>query len=649
MGLSSVTPRAFNSTGAQSVCRANRSTDGELIESEFLSKCQMQYINGTGPNIVRGSLKALPTTTLPTSGLNQDTFTVESDIDAISGMDLSISVRFDDVMNAVNIDSSFVPQSYATADLKPCLLPKDFLLSIINKVEVNIGGHLHQTILPQEIFMRNLTEQCTTNLDDWLNHGVDNQFKNNYDGPYSTLKLGSNSTTSGFHPDIIKLSNKRTSNQMLLIQGSEYTFTVSLPVTGRSIDMHSSFLQSGAVTNNIKLIVYYNQLFPTSNLQYMGDGTGTPVSVSAGSISVIRDPTTTKRWVRTYRSWLTVKDHVFTETESEFLKSNIVNRVVNTSQSVVREITAGETLDSDKEKTPFVGTSQLYVNKSSTAGDELNVDLDIPDWKIGGNTGTLVSKIDKNTVPVTVDLSSFDLNASHLLISAFASTHQSDGSISISPFDTALETNGTQDTNTGNQYNLSPYILERNSGGSSTSVGISDNIPVLHVADLFAFTGYSHADTSLLSRPDASNMRGILSGWLDSVEVKLGSETTGRIPSTALIKTGQDFGLTSAGGAPVYVVPLADKPFSTAGIPMSRIGQAQVVLHVDPRYAMYFGPFTQSGGNYKTPGEGETQITGLPAQATGQQIKPWAPVTKIAVVGVGTKVQTTVGGSTSFA
>ncbi len=667
MGLSSITPRTFNSTGAQSVCRANKPEPDEVIESEFLSKCQIEYINGTGLSTIHGSLKSLPKDTLPTSTLNQDTFFVESDIDAISGMDLSMSIRFDDnVMNTAKMaavgDSSTsglenTPDPYLLTELGTSLLPKDFLLSIINKIEVIVGGHLHQTILPQEIFMRNLTEQCTTTLDDWLNNGVDNQFKNNYEGPYSTCR-GFRSDT-GVHSDLNKLLSKKTHNQMLIVKGSEYTFTLSLPVTGRTIDMHNSFLQSGAIKNNTKIIVYYNQLFPSSGVQFITTHQSPEGTFGIGSTAVIRDPTSQKNWLKTYRSWLTVKDHVFTETETEFLKNNIVNRVVTTSQSVVREINKGETITFGDNATPFVGTSNLHFEPS----DEWswNVALDIPGWGRGANhvAPTLVTKVDASPIPVTIDLTSFDLNASHLLISAFASPHRSDGSISISPLDTSLQLAeaGDYDTTafTGNQYNITPDINQRwtatqPQGSSSTPpvyLGLFGNTPILHAADLFAFTGYSHADTTLLSRGDGSNMRGILSGWLDSVEVKLGSETSGRIPANTLIKTGPDFGLMSAGGAPVYVVPLANKPFSTSGVPMNRVGRAQVVLYVDHRYGLKYGPFTQVDGNFNNTYSGNAQVSGVAYDSN--KIIPWSPITKVAVVGVGTKVQTTVGGSTSFA
>ena len=637
MGLSSITPRTFNSTGAQSVCRANKPEPDEVIESDFLTKCTMKYIHGTGPTTVRGSLKALPNTTLPSNKLNQDVFYLESDIDAISGVDLSISIEPADVAKCpkfdVNGDGDY-ELSDTTDSGGHTVLPKDFLLSIINKVEVNIGGHLHQTILPEEIFMRNLTEQCTTNLDDWLNNGVDNQFKNNYQGPYSTMTLDNGDKVT--HVAYTALANRKTNNLMLIRDGTRYTFTLSLPITGRTTEMKHSFLQAGAITNSFKIIVYYNQIYPdtSSNKQWLFNGT--PSLSSLGSHAVLFDSTTEKAWLDTYKSWLTVKDHIFTETESEFLKSNIVNRVVNTSQSVVREIQKGETIEWNSDDYPMSINGMFnYSSDSTSAFNNSYINLQYIDAapnSLSAN-GSIPIRADKGTLPITIDLKSIDLNASHLLISAFASTHQSDGSISISPIESAL-------SSASDEWQGSPIIL------NEPLTPLSHDDLVLIYSDAFAFTGYSHGDASLLSRSDASSMRGILSGWLDSVEVKLGSDTTGRIPANALIKTGQDFGLTSAGDAPVYVIPLADKPFSTAGVPMNRVGKAQVVLHVDRRYAMQYGPFTQVEGSYNNPSNGTN--TGTP-DTTTNKIKPWAPITKVAVVAVGTKVQSTVGGSTTFA
>ena len=56
MGISNVAIKTFNSTGSQSVCRANKFKDDTLIESEFLTKCNTKYINGTGQTVVIGSM-----------------------------------------------------------------------------------------------------------------------------------------------------------------------------------------------------------------------------------------------------------------------------------------------------------------------------------------------------------------------------------------------------------------------------------------------------------------------------------------------------------------------------------------------------------------------------------------------------------------
>ena len=56
MGISNVAIKTFNSTGSQSVCRANKYKEDTLIESDFLTKCNTKYINGTGQTVVVGSM-----------------------------------------------------------------------------------------------------------------------------------------------------------------------------------------------------------------------------------------------------------------------------------------------------------------------------------------------------------------------------------------------------------------------------------------------------------------------------------------------------------------------------------------------------------------------------------------------------------------
>ena len=52
----------------------------------------------------------------------------------------------------------------------------------------------------------------------------------------------------------------------------------------------NSFLQSGAIKNNTKIIVYYNQLFPSTQVQFIYNGTPADFR-GIGSTAVIRDPT----------------------------------------------------------------------------------------------------------------------------------------------------------------------------------------------------------------------------------------------------------------------------------------------------------------------------------------------------------------------
>ena len=43
---------------------------------------------------------------------------------------------------------------------------------------------------------------------------------------------------------------------------------------------------------------------------------------------------------------------------------------------------------------------------------------------------------------------------------------------------------------------------------------------------------------------------------------------------------------------------------------MNRVGKAQVILHVDKRYAMQYGPFTQVDGSYNNPSNEQAQPSG---------------------------------------
>ena len=118
MGIDNVAIKTFNSSGAQSVCRANEADSSKLIESQFLTKCTTKYINGSGVSLINGSA-GLTTLTASTT----DEFYLPSDCDAIS----------DVIYHGV-------------------------ALSNISKIDVIIGQLTAQTIYPYDIISRNITE-----------------------------------------------------------------------------------------------------------------------------------------------------------------------------------------------------------------------------------------------------------------------------------------------------------------------------------------------------------------------------------------------------------------------------------------------------------------------------------------------------------
>ena len=118
MGIDNVAIKTFNSSGAQSVCRANEADETKLIESQFLTKCTTEYINGSGMTHIQGNSVDVASAAPP-----PQTFYLPSDCDAIS-----------DVIYTGTV------------------------LESIAKIEVKVGNLVVQTIKLDDIKHRNLTE-----------------------------------------------------------------------------------------------------------------------------------------------------------------------------------------------------------------------------------------------------------------------------------------------------------------------------------------------------------------------------------------------------------------------------------------------------------------------------------------------------------
>lgn len=249
MGIDNVAIKTFNSTGAQSVCRANEADETKLIESQFLTKCTTEYINGSGMSFISGQQEKNSL-----SSLTSDHFYFPSTSDAISEITLHVSLKdTDSTLNTVS---------------------KTFILDIINKIQIKLGNLTIQDIFPGDIYARNLTE------------------------------LGTVVNVSSYYP----LSNNYYIDQTNMMKTID--FSLSIPFIGRAKDIKRSFLQAGAITNNLSMKVIYQTAH--SNVFYSGNAT-----ISTG---------------------VCIFTHNMTNTEKNFISKNIINRVVNTSQNLYKNL-----------------------------------------------------------------------------------------------------------------------------------------------------------------------------------------------------------------------------------------------------------------------------------------------------------------------
>ena len=323
MGIDSVAIKTFNSTGSQSVCRTSNADETKLIESEFLTKCKTEYINGSGMSFIAGSLS-----TFPNSNLSSEEYTLPTDVDAIS--DIVLQMRFECLPLGVNDRVS-----------------STLILDLINKIEMKIGNLTFQTIKPGDIYARNLTENGN-----YVNVEHVNQIQaSNYPAGIFTGVSGT-------------ISEQITGDASGVTGGTLFDYSMSIPFTGRSEDLKRCFLQAGAITNALTMKVTYNKIAAnqiestfvatastdSSNSTLATDGTG-PVS---NLIKLSSAPTS-------FSTGICVFTHQMTSTEKNFLQNNIVNRVIKASQGI-RQFS--DFSSSRLDKTIVIDMSNININVS---------------------------------------------------------------------------------------------------------------------------------------------------------------------------------------------------------------------------------------------------------------------------------------------
>lgn len=379
MGISNVAIKTFDSTGSQSLCRTNEYKGDEEVKSSFISKGQKMYISGSGETVIPGSLRTFPTTK------SVDTFNINSDTDAISDITLNIEFKLKrqapstglgaitvtvpgtgytagETLNITqgsegtggtgtftltgsgvsdiiitNPGSGYAENSVvtltgatsgATATGTCSLLvgdwnanvSKDIILGLIHKVEIKLGSLTAQTLTADDIYIRNLTE------------------------------LGQPFTFSAPFENAIKapataaVQRPLVENNVWKHHGTDTTADLviqaacSIPFIGRSKDMSRSLLQAGALTNAVTAKVYYNNIYTSnttpgdSHYQILSAGDAAGVPTAIGTSGEFLDPSY-------FKSFITVKTHIISETEKNFISKNIIHKVLNTSTNVTKDIT----------------------------------------------------------------------------------------------------------------------------------------------------------------------------------------------------------------------------------------------------------------------------------------------------------------------
>lgn len=494
MGISNIAVETFSSSGSQSITRSNAADSSRQITSDFISRPPMKYINGSGTTVVRGTLSTLPNTDGTTIS-NVDTFRIPNNIDAISEMSLNWTLTISG-------------PSSGTYDCSGIYYSKTLPLDFIDFIDVRVGGLVIQTMYPGDIYMRNYSEtgKLIESEDTFTN-------KTLY---FDTGSIIGNAT----------------------VVGETINFSISLPFIGKRFNNERSFLQTGTTSNALTVVVtyrYFTRADASGNLNVI------PLLNNRGTGVTTRLETN-----------LVVQNHVITHTEKNFLKQNIVNRVLNTSFNVYRE--------------------PLTVPSALTTG----------------------------TTQIDIDLDSVNLNVSHILFCLHVGVLTDTGTTRPEHF-IRVRRSGTDVSNIRIEELLdaSSNVARpgQNTAGGNYTTG-SKRLSSSWGEALFDASGTAGTNGEI-ANPD---VLGVFSGWLSSAQLVLGNENTGPIPSTSLNACQEIFGL-KATSKNFYVLKLADTAFGTSGIPFSRIKNKILTINIFNRFLSNarFGPLVATTGTTRRP------------------------------------------------
>ncbi len=678
MGISNVAIKTFNSSGSQSVCRANKFKEDALVESDFLTKCTTSYISGTGQTVIQGSIKGFPTG-LPTQSSNHDTFNLPDDVDAISDIVLTGTINFDIPENQSTELTSYVNST--------SIYFSDYLfLSMIDKIEIKLGGLIIDTITSDSIYSRNITELdgevCKYSGSKRMCESPNVYTNRRFPRARSTTYPGDGNTVT--QPGV----NVGTA----AIKNNKVEWSISIPFTGRGSKMSNAFLQSGSTTNTLSMKVYYNHFDPLrfhSIRQEIVDGlTGDHVDINTenstgtgfaawplfgyhqATYSVNQEATNWK-----FSTSATVTTHMITETEKNFIRNNIINRTLNTSETLefpepqkllnpnrAGSSNSGGPIDSKKPEAEY--TELMFdISNFECNCSHIILSLRLPSF----NNNSLTKHID--TVGYITDINTAGHSTMHL-----ANLQRWPASPGIIYDDSKTATAPSAPNGRGpwprspmipgfwsgvdHVESYSPLIPDDNRGDFNSSETITHyplipfdvSSPLSGSSDLASTPTSSTALVGLnpnLKKPHYPMVPkvGYVQDWLHSVELVIGGERTGFVPGTALqISQLSDYGLKNHNNEGIYVLKLSDSAFSTSGVPLSKCNSTKLNIRINNDI---YNPLTTACGTAY-----EELLTVTNYDFTGNNLGGNSTVSgnpKLVATAVGTTVQTTVGGSISFA
>ena len=161
-------------------------------------------------------------------------------------------------------------------------------------------------------------------------------------------------------------------------------------------------------------------------------------------------------------------------------------------------------------------------------------------------------------------MDSIDLNVTHILFCLNVNIFDQSTSTSFLPTQFLLTSSDNAAVSPATLNTASAYVTGDTKLSTSWGIASID----------------SNISTSTIINPD---VLGVSDGWLSSAELVLGTETTGKIPCSALTSNQVEFKLMNI-EKNFYIIKLADNAFSTAGVPFSRIKNKKLILNVRNRF-----------------------------------------------------------------